>query len=71
MWTVDWILDDAWYGSSDPDLGSPLPVTISYKTLLDPVRRVLEVAAYGGGDYHQLHLLPIADELYWWLGTDP
>jgi len=71
VWTVDWILSDAWYGSLDPGSGTPLPVSITFKTLGDPPKRYLEVAAFGLGDHNYEHPLPGTNDPYWLYGTDP
>ena len=69
-WTVDYMLHDAWYGNTNPILGSPLPVYVSYFGNLGTDQAVIEVAAFGLGDHNYPHDLPPADQPYWADGTD-
>lgn len=68
-WTIDYVLEHAWYGSSDPATGSPLPVYCTYKVLGDPPKKYIEVAAFGLGSENYEHLLPTANQPYWANGT--
>jgi hypothetical protein len=69
-WTVDFVLHDAWYGNTNPALGSPLPVYVSYFQNQQPEGAVLEVAAFGLGDHIYPHALPSTTDPYWAYGTD-
>jgi len=68
-WTVDWVMDQAWYVDPNPALGTPLDFYCSYFGALVPEGPVLEISPFGLGSVQFPHAMPAVDVPYWANGT--
>jgi len=64
-WTVDFVLQDAWYVNPNPTFGTPLDCYVSYFGALVADGPVLEISPFGLGSVQFPHAMPPADAPYW------